>query len=148
MNAHEIQAVNPLKPKSHYSGSDNCKQIFFKNVLWSHPLKLLYSRMNGLLLRGFWQITHYTYAYNIISYLNAFYYPKCFPLQVFWNDIEGIRLVHNTLANILQRNIRNKSLYCEKSPFSAEQNGEIRFCIECFIYKILGIKHMHVQKPL
>ena len=35
--------------------------------------------MNDLLLRGFWQITRYAYAYNIVSYLNTFYYPKCLP---------------------------------------------------------------------
>ena len=35
-----------------------------------------------------------------------------------------------------------------ESPFSAEQNGEIRFCVGYFIYEICGIKRMHVQKPL
>ena len=35
-----------------------------------------------------------------------------------------------------------------ESPFCAEQNGEICFCVEYFIYEICGIKCMHVQKPL
>ena len=43
-----------------------------------------------------------------------------------------------------------KNLYCRatESPFCAEQNGEIRFCVGYFIYKIRGIKRMRVQKPL
>ena len=38
----------------------------------------------------------------------------------------------------------------EESSFSAEQNGEICFCVGYFvrIYEIRGIKRMHVQKPL
>ena len=36
----------------------------------------------------------------------------------------------------------------EESPFSAEQNVKIHFCIRQFVYEIQGIKSMHVQKPL
>ena len=38
-----------------------------------------------------------------------------------------------------------KGFIAKESPFSAEQNGKIRFCVGYFIYKIRGIKHMHVQ---
>ena len=35
-----------------------------------------------------------------------------------------------------------------ESPFCAEQNDEIRFCVRYFIYEVRGIKCMRVQKPL
>ena len=35
-----------------------------------------------------------------------------------------------------------------ESPFCAEQNGEIHFCVGYFVYEICGIKRMRVQKPL
>ena len=34
-----------------------------------------------------------------------------------------------------------------ESPFCAEQNGKIRFCVGYFVYEIHVIKHMLVQKP-
>ena len=43
---------------------------------------------------------------------------------------------------------KRKMFIVEESPFSAKQNGEIRFCIGYFIYEIRGIKRMHVEKPL
>ena len=35
-----------------------------------------------------------------------------------------------------------------ESPFCAEQNGKMRFCIGYFVYEIRVFKHMRVQKPL
>ena len=104
--------------------------------------------MNVLLLRGFWQTTRYTYTYNIIYYLNTFYYPKCFPLRIYQSNIQRMRLVHNTVANIWQGKIQNKLFIEYESPFSVEQNGKICFCIGYFVYEIHGIKCIHVQKPL
>ena len=43
---------------------------------------------------------------------------------------------------------KQKSYRATESPFCAEQNGEIRFCVGYFVYEIRGIKHMRVQKPL
>ena len=77
----------------------------------------------------FLQIAHYTYTYNMIYYLNIFYYPRCFPLQ-----------------NLCQRKVRNFTV--EESLFSAEQNGKIHFYIGYFVYNICGIKPLRVQKPL
>ena len=72
------QYLNPLRPKSHYSGSDSCKRNYFfkKCVLKPSTQTAIFSCMNGLLLHGFQQITGYTYVYNIMSYLNTFYYFK------------------------------------------------------------------------
>ena len=47
-----------------------------------------------------------------------------------------------------KKSLKQKIYKAKESPFCAEQNGEIRFCIGYFIYKIRGIKCMRVQKPL
>ena len=47
-----------------------------------------------------------------------------------------------------KESLKQKIFIAKESPFSAEQKGEIRFCIGHFTYKIRGIKCMHVQKPL
>ena len=44
--------------------------------------------------------------------------------------------------------MKQKVYTAKKSPFSAEQNGKIRFCVGYFVYKIRGIKSMRVQKVL
>ena len=43
---------------------------------------------------------------------------------------------------------KQKIYRAKESPFCAEQNGEIRFCVGYFVYEICGIKCVHVQKPL
>ena len=43
---------------------------------------------------------------------------------------------------------KQKIYRAKDSPFCAEQNGEIRFCVGYFVYEMHGIKHMRVQKPL
>ena len=43
---------------------------------------------------------------------------------------------------------KQKIYRAKESPFCAEQNGEIHFCVGYFVYEIRGIKRMHVQKPL
>ena len=50
----------------------------------------------------------------------------------------------------MAKKVQNKksSYIAEESPFSAEQNSEVRFCVGYFVYKIRSIKRMHVQKPL
>ena len=41
-----------------------------------------------------------------------------------------------------------RAFIAKESPFSAEYNGEIHFCVGYYVYEIRGIKCMHVQKPL
>ena len=66
----------------------------------------------------------------------------------YWSDIQGMRLIHNTLMNPWQKPPETKNFIAEESPFSAEQNGQIHFCIGYFVYEIHGIKCMCVQKLL
>ena len=47
-----------------------------------------------------------------------------------------------------KKNPKQKMFIAEESPFFAEQNSEIRFCVGYFVYEIRGIKRMHVEKPL
>ena len=47
-----------------------------------------------------------------------------------------------------KESLKQKIYRATESPFSAEQNGEIHFCVGYFVYEIRGIKRMHVQKPL
>ena len=60
------------------------KIIFFKNALWSHPLKPLYC---PVWMAYCFVVFSKLLIIHIVSYLNTFYYPKCFPLQVFWSNI-------------------------------------------------------------
>ena len=134
--------------------TDSCKKFFLKNELWSHPLRpnhplrsLYFSCVNGLFC-GFWQITRYTSACNIIHYLNTFYYPKCFLLQIYQKDIK------KSDSSIMywwiygkKKQSEMKNFIVEESLFSAKQSGKIRFCIGYFVYEIHGIKGMCVQKP-
>ena len=47
-----------------------------------------------------------------------------------------------------KENLKQKIYKAKESPFCAEQNGKIRFIVRYFVYKIRGIKRMHVQKLL
>ena len=47
-----------------------------------------------------------------------------------------------------KKSLKQKIYRAKESPFCAEQNGEIRFCVGYFVYEIRGIKSMHGQKPL
>ena len=51
-------------------------------------------------------------------------------------------------GSIVKETPKQKIYRANESPFYAEQNGEIRFCVGYFVYEIRGIKHMHVKKPL
>ena len=88
------------------------------------------------------------YIFPCEYYLNTFYYPKCFLLQIYLSVIQVNRLVHNTLMDLWQKTVQNKKFTVEESPFSDEQFGKIHFCVEYFIYEIHGIKCMPVQKTL
>ena len=51
-----------------------------------------------------------------------------------------------TSESVAKPSPKQKVFIVKESPFCAEQNGKIRFCVVCFVYKIRGIKRM--QKPL
>ena len=70
--------INPLRPKSNIAALIVVNKINFLKECALKPSTqtTIFPRMNGLLLRGFRQITRYTYAYNIVSYLNNFTIPN------------------------------------------------------------------------
>ena len=109
----------------------------------------IFQCINGLLLRGFWQITRYTYAYNIIPYFKLFF---IIPIVSHYKFSEAIfkesDLSIYTGESKAKKSPKQNILIAKESPFSAKQNGKISFCIGYFVYEIRGIKRMCVQKPL
>ena len=41
---------------------------------------------------------------------------------------------------------KQKCFISKECPFTAEQRGEVRFCVGYFVYEIRGIKRMRVTK--
>ena len=123
--------------------------IFLKCALKPSTQTTIFPHVNGLLLRGFRQITHFTYAYNIIiSYLNTFVIPNVshyrFSEVIFKESDSSI--IHWLIYG--KKGAKQNNFVAKEKPLSAEQNGKIHFCVGYFVYEIRGIKRMRVQKPL
>ena len=112
------------------------KLLFLKMCFEAIHSNRYIPHVNGLLFRGFREITSYLYTYNIIY---DFIIPNVSCYIFTEAIIQRIRLVRNTLMNLWQKPSEAKYFIAEESPFPAEQNDKIHYCVGYFIYEIHGL---------
>ena len=83
--------------------------------------------MNGLLLRAFWQITCYTYVYNILSYLILFIIPNGSVIGFLKRYLQNQTRPQYTGGSIAKKSPKQKIYRAKESPFCAKQNGKSVF---------------------